>query len=188
MRDSKTSDCAGARRRAAQASAFACSLLLIAGCSQQAKPPKPRQQASPIAVPVVPRHGPAAGCADAIRVELDTGPEAAWTDDAGKPFPAARLDDFHDRVTAAFRAAADESCKTAAVAKRLKGIHRVLVLSAAGAAEPAFDTGESAGPGDLVFEWAFNEAALAVPDRKDIAMGLRCWADPQRSECADAGD
>lgn len=103
-------------------------------------------------------------------------------------FPAARLDDLEHRLGTAFHAAADGLCgDDPKLARALKPVSSVLVRSAAGAAEPTFYL-EPDQPGALVFEWYFADANLAVPERPAIEQGLRCWAEPERKDCADQGD
>lgn len=106
----------------------------------------------------------------------------------GTNFPAARLDDLERRLGTAFHAAADGLCgDDAKLARALKPVSSVVARSGAGASEPTFYL-DPERKGTLVFEWYFADADLAVPARADIEQGLRCWAEPERKDCADRGD
>lgn len=66
----------------------------------------------------------------------------------------------------------------------LSRFDRLLVQSGSGATETAFyEDPETHGPNALIFQWVFVEEGLATPDQDDIAMGIRCWADPDTSGC-----
>ncbi|MEO8374420.1 MAG: hypothetical protein ABI471_04290, partial [Sphingomonas bacterium] len=69
----------------------------------------------------------------------------------------------------------------------LKPVSSVVARSGAGASEPIFYL-DPEHKSTLVFEWYFADADLAVPPRADIEQGLRCWAEPERKDCADRGD
>jgi hypothetical protein len=164
--------------------------LLIGACSRPAPDAGSNAQVSSArvttaaAAPAAPAAKPS-GCSDKIQVALD---RPSLIDAGDKPFAAARLAAFEARAAAAFHRAANDDCKTAAVRKSLAAIHEVIVQSGAGATESTFYHEEGRRPDDLVFQWAFNEADLGIPKQADIELGLRCWADGARAECADKGD
>jgi hypothetical protein len=130
---------------------------------------------------------PSPGCADRIAYDLDSRSFAS--NGANRVFPAARLAAFRARAGRAFTAAADELCARKALpASKIEGLRRVVIQSASGAMETTLYRAREFGPASLVFQWAFAEADLAVPEKSDIQLGLRCWADPRRKECEDMGD
>jgi hypothetical protein len=145
----------------------------------------------PLLIPLVaaappPKAAPA-GCADRIAFDLD--PRSFASNGAGGTFPAARLAAFRTRAARAFTAAADELCARRALpAGKVAALRRVVIQSASGASETTLYRAREFGPASLVFQYAFVEADLAVPDKSDIQLGLRCWADPRRKECEDMGD
>lgn len=164
--------------------------LFAAGCSPAA--PKQERAAGEVrtAAPREARPKPApvkpAGCSARIAVVLDRpslfGPAQA-------ALPESRLAAFLEEAAAAFHRAADEACAgEPKVRKALAPVRRLLVQSASGAMDPTFFPDEEGKSDVLVFQWPFNEADLALPGRKDVEQGLRCWADPGRHECADIGD
>jgi hypothetical protein len=168
---------------------FTAALCLLAGACSPAAPGNRNAAQAPektiaAGVPATAAVKPV-GCSDEIQVELD---RPSLIDVGDRPFPAARLAAFETRAAAAFHRAANDGCKTAAVRKALAAIHKVIVQSGSGATESTFYHEEGRKPDDLVFQWAFNEADLGIPRRADIALGLRCWADGARAECADKGD
>ena len=129
-----------------------------------------------------PVSGIATGCADAITVTLARD---GWQGSNGRPFAPARLTAFRAAAATAFRKAGNHACATVpAVRRALASVKIVRVESGSGATEPTFyhDAGQ------LVFQYAFNEADLAMPSQAAIELGLRCHADPKRRECADMGD
>jgi hypothetical protein len=127
----------------------------------------------------------APGCADGLPVHLDRDPTAMvdW-----KTFPATRLEAFRAKAAGVFRAAADAACRSAPkVAAAMGPIRRILVQSGSGATEPVFYQVD--GSDDLlIFQYAFAEAKLAVPDPATIRQGLQCWADADGKGCEDMGD
>lgn len=162
----------------------ACCCLLIAACSR----PAPHEAGNVAATPEAVAPAPApklAVCSEAIQVVLD---RPSLIDAGDKPFAASRLAAFETKVASSLHAAADDACKTQAVRKALKPIRKIVVQSGSGATEATFYRAPADPPGQIFFQWAFNEAGLGVPERKDIESGLRCWADPDRKECADMGD
>jgi hypothetical protein len=166
----------------------ACVCLLVGACSRPAPEAMNDAKASRADVktaPVVAAATKAAGCSERIQIALD---RPSLIDAGDKPFPAPRLAAFERKAAASFHSAADNACKIAAVRKALAPIHKVIVQSGSGATESTFYRAEDRKPGELVFQWAFNEAGLGVPGQKDIELGLRCWADQKRKECADKGD
>jgi hypothetical protein len=109
--------------------------------------------------------------------------EADW-----KYFRPSALPAFRSRAEEAFRAAADRACREQPrVAAALKPIRKLVIQSGSGATEPVFYQ-EDGSDDALIFQYAFVEAKLGMPGREAIAQGLRCWADPDRKECADMGD
>ena len=163
--------------------------LMLIGCS--AATPDNRSEAAPkaAAVPVAAatsaKATPPKQCSDGIAIGLDR-PLMARED--GTNFPAARLDDLEHRLGTAFHAAADGLCSDdAKLARAFKPVSSVVARSGAGASEPTFYL-DPEHKGTLVFEWYFADADLAVPPRADIEQGLRCWAEPERKDCADQGD
>jgi hypothetical protein len=172
------------------------SALALGACSDRAPPDSHANQAeAPIATRPQPAPAPLAaerrkaasmGCADAIAIDLDRSgiAEQEW-----KPYPAARIDAFRRGAADAFRAAANHACsRDRRLAGALVPVRRVLIQSGSGAADPTFFDAEPGPHEALVFQWAFVEADLAIPDRAAIETGLRCWADPERKECEDLGD
>lgn len=122
------------------------------------------------------------GCADVIAVTL--APDG-WGTGEGKPFSRTRLTAFRGAAAAVFRKAGDHACATVpAVRRALASVKAVRIESGAGATEPTFYR----ATGQLIFQYAFNEADLALPSQAAIEQGLRCYADPKRRECADMGD
>ena len=108
---------------------------------------------------------------------------------ANRTFPASRLEAFRTGAEKAFREAADGLCRAGAVKpSAFAGLRKVILETASGTMEPTFFQDEQTGHDSLVFQWVFAEADLEVPDRKAIQLGLRCWNDPDRAECADQGD
>jgi len=161
-----------------------CCLAAVA-CSQAA--PDNRAQAEPIRS-TKPQPAPlkTTGCSEAIQVVLD---EHSFLDAGDKPFPAPRLHAFAGKAEAAFHRAADHACaRVSAVRKALAPVRKLVVQSGAGAMDATFYRAEGDEPGALFFQWTFNEARLDVPKQADIEQGLRCWAAPDREECADVGD
>jgi len=164
-------------------------LALLAGCSE----PSPGNQSAATQAPSVAHKvaatatnpEPAPGCSASIAVSLN---RPLMARENGATFPDARLADFQRRLQSAFHGAADALCADdAKVARALKPISSVAARSGAGASEPTFYI----DPDDkhaLAFEWYFADADLAVPPRRDIEQGLRCWAEPERKDCADRGD
>lgn len=112
---------------------------------------------------------------------------ASFVRDDLPAFAPERLDRFRVEAGAAFAAAAEAGCTAGDIpAVRLAGVRRLLVQSASGAAEAAFyEDAESQPAGTLVFQWAFAEAELALPDAADVRSGLACWAQPDRPACAE---
>lgn len=126
--------------------------------------------------------GSATGCTDAITVTLARD---GWQGSNGRPFAPARLTAFRVAAADAFRKAGNHACATVpAVRRALASVKIVRVASGSGATEPTFYR----DAGQLVFQYAFNEANLAMPSQAAIELGLRCHADPKRRECADMGD
>jgi hypothetical protein len=160
--------------------AIAC--LLIGACSRPAPEAGGNAQASP--APAATAAKPP-GCSDRIQVTLD---RASFIDLGDKPFPARRLAAFETSVASAFHHASNNACKNASVRKALAPLRTLIVQSGSGATEVTFYRAEDRKPAALVFQWAFNEAGLDLPKGADIESGLRCWADPDRKECADMGD
>src|SRR4051794_27887353 len=161
--------------------------LLIGACSRPA-PDADRNAPAPAATAAAAPAVPApklAGCSDKIQIVLD---RPSLIDTGGKPFPAARMAAFEGKVGSAFHGAAGEACKTPSVRGALAPVRRIVVQSGSGAADPTFFRLNEHKGDAIVFQWTFNEAALGVPERTDIELGLRCWADPDRKECADMGD
>ncbi|MEO6214441.1 MAG: hypothetical protein ABIO86_00300 [Sphingomonas sp.] len=161
--------------------------LMLIGCSDAT--PGNRSEAVPkaVAVPVATSAKPATlkRCSNGIAIGLD---RPLMARDDGTNFPAARLDDLKRRLGTAFHAAADGLCADdAKLARALKPVSSVVARSGAGASEPNFYL-DPEHKGTLVFEWYFSDADLAVPPRADIEQGLRCWAEPERKDCADRGD
>ena len=166
----------------------ACCCLLIGACSRGSPEAGSNAQTSLAPAknaPSAPLTPTPAGCSDQIEVVLD---RPSLIDAGDRPFPAPRLAAFEGNVAASFHAAADQACKTAAVRQALAPVRRIVVQSGSGAADPTFFLLNEHMDDALVFQWPFNEAGLGVPARKDIESGLRCWADPNRKECADMGD
>ncbi|MEO7689235.1 MAG: hypothetical protein ABIS51_08110 [Sphingomonas sp.] len=168
--------------------AASLSLMLI-GCSDATPGNRseaaPKAAAVPVAAATSAKAAPPTRCSDGIAIGLDR-PLMARED--GTNFPAARLDDLEQRLGAAFHAAADGLCADdAKLARALKPVLSVMARSGAGASEPTFYL-DPDHKGALVFEWYFADADLAVPPRADIEQGLRCWAEPERKDCADQGD
>jgi len=168
---------------------FLLAPLLLAGCSDasptgQSTAPHTPEATHKIAATAA-KTPPAPGCSAAIAVSLN---RSLMTRESGEAFPDARLDDFHRRLRSAFHGAADDLCTSdATFARALKPISSVLARSGAGASEPTFYA-DPDDKGALAFEWYFADADLAVPARRDIEQGLRCWAEPERKDCADRGD
>jgi len=155
------------------------SLSLLAAAVGALGTATPAATPSPITRPLT-----GGGCADAIVVTLAP---SGWrrNENDSESFSPARLKAFRATADAAFRRAADQACATVpAVRRALTSVKRVRVQHAAGATEPTFHRAD----GYLVFEYAFNETNLETPDRAAIQLGLRCYADPKRRECADQGD
>ena len=163
--------------------------LLLVGCSDASPDRQPTAPQTPAtthkAAASATKTPPISGCSAGIAVKLN---RSLMTGESGEAFPDARLSDFEHRLKSAFHGAADALCADdAKFARALKPIASVLARSGAGASEPAF----YADPDDksaLAFEWYFADADLAVPARRDIEQGLRCWAEPDRKDCADRGD
>ena len=168
---------------------FLLASLLLAGCSDASPARKSTTPHTPNATPSaaasVAKTPLTPGCSAGIAVKLN---RPLMTRESGEAFPDARLDDFQNRLQSAFHGAADALCADdAKLARALKPITSIQARSGAGASEPAF----YADPDDksaLAFEWYFADADLAVPARRDIEQGLRCWAEPERKDCADRGD
>ena len=163
--------------------------LMLIGCS--AATPDNRSEAAPkaAAVPVAAatsaKPTPPKQCSDGIAIGLD---RPLMVREDGTNFPAARLDDLEHRLGTAFHTAADGLCgDDAKLARALKPVSSVVARSGAGASEPNFYL-DPEQKGTLVFEWYFADADLAVPPRADVEQGLRCWAEPERKDCADRGD
>ncbi|MEP7007014.1 MAG: hypothetical protein ABI810_13605 [Sphingomonas bacterium] len=163
--------------------------LTLIGCSD-ATPANtsevvPKAVAVPVAAATSVKAAPPKRCSDGIAIGLDR-PLMARED--GTNFLAARLDDLEHRLGTAFHAAADGLCgDDTKLARALKPVSSVVARSGAGASEPTFYL-DPDHKGRLVFEWYFADADLAVPARADIEQGLRCWAEPERKDCADRGD
>jgi hypothetical protein len=131
--------------------------------------------------------GPAPGCADAIRYDLDRS--SFRTDGANRPIPPARLEPFRQKAAKAFRDAADGLCARKAIAAaKVAQIRRVVIQSAAGATETQLYEAREFGPHNLVFQWVFAEGALVVPTRRDIEDALVCRYHPEHKGCDDPGD
>jgi len=168
---------------------FLLAPLLLAGCSD-ATPAK--QSTTPHttaathrAAAIAAEKPPIPKCSAGIAVKLN---RSLMTRESGEAFPDARLDEFQHRLQSAFHGAADALCADdEKFARALKPISSVLVRSGAGASEPTFYA-DPDDKGALAFEWYFADADLAVPARRDIEQGLRCWAEPERKDCADRGD
>jgi hypothetical protein len=166
---------------------FLLAPLLMAGCSD-ASPTT--QSTAPHTLTtthkaIATKTPPAPGCSAGIAVKLN---RSLMTRESGEAFPDTRLDDFQHRLQSAFHGAADDLCANdAKFARALKPITSVLARSGAGASEPTFYA-DPDDKGALAFEWYFADADLAVPARPDIEQGLRCWAEPERKDCADRGD
>jgi hypothetical protein len=168
---------------------FLLASLLLAGCSdasparQSTAPHTPA--ATPKAAATAPKTPSAPGCSAGIALSLN---RPLMTRESGDAFPEARLADFQRRLQSAFHDAADHLCvNDAKFTRTLKPIASVTVRSGAGASEPTFYA-DPDDKGALAFEWYFADADLAVPPRRDIEQGLRCWAEPERQDCADRGD
>jgi hypothetical protein len=128
-----------------------------------------------------------AGCADGLSYDVDANSFAS--NGANRTFTASRLAAFRAQAARAFTAAADELCARKALpAGKIAALRRIVIQSASGAMETTLYRAREFGPASLVFQWAFAEADLAVPDKSDIQLGLRCWSDPRRKECEDMGD
>jgi hypothetical protein len=141
----------------------------------------PANSAAPAST-AAPASAPA--CALPERVELD----AASFEGSGVPaFPPQRLEAFRQNAATAFRSAAQSACAAGEIAPaRLAAVRRLLIQSASGATETAFyEDAESVGAGTLVFQYVFAEDDLAVPEAADIRVGLICWIDPGREQCAE---
>jgi hypothetical protein len=163
--------------------------LMLVGCSNATPANRsealPKTAAAPVAAAKTAKAAPLTRCSDGIAIGLDR-PLMARED--GTNFPTARLDDLEHRLGTAFHAAADGLCgDDAKLARALKSVSSVVARSGAGASEPTFYL-DPDHKGALVFEWYFADADLAVPPRPDIEQGLRCWAEPERKDCADRGD
>jgi hypothetical protein len=153
-----------------------------ANAAAAAPPSAPSANAATAANAAAPASAPA--CAVPERVELDV----ASFEGSGVPaFPPQRLEAFRQSAAAAFRLAAQSACAAGEIEPaRLAAVRRLLVQSASGATETAFyEDAEGAGAGTLVFQYVFAEDDLAVPEAADIRMGLICWTDPERAECAE---
>jgi hypothetical protein len=130
---------------------------------------------------------PAPGCADAIRYDLDKS--AFRTDGANRPIPAAALEPFRAKAAKAFRDAADALCaKRAIPAAKVALLKRVVIQNGAGATETQLYHAAEFGPHSLVFQWAFAEGPLSVPDRRDIERALVCEYHPEHKGCDEPGD
>jgi hypothetical protein len=164
----------------------ACSAPPDSDANQAAAPFATRSQPAAASRSAERRQAASRGCADAIAIDLDRSEIAGqeW-----KPYPAARLDAFRRGGADAFRAAANHACsRDRRLAGALVPVRKVLIQSGSGVADPTFFDAEPGPDHALVFQWAFVEADLAIPDRAAIETGLRCWADPDRKECEDLGD
>jgi hypothetical protein len=160
-------------------------LALPAACSPPVDPDARAEAGSANAAAPAAREPKAAGCAAGLAVDLDRS-EVAERD--WRAFPRARLDGFRSRAADAFRSAADAACRQQPeLAAKLKPIRTLLVQSGSGATEPVFYQ-EDGRDEALIFQYAFAEAKLGVPERDAIELGLRCWADAERKECAEMGD
>jgi hypothetical protein len=158
--------------------------FLLAACSPEKSENAAAAAAARRAAPQPPLKP--ASCTDKVAVELD---RASLSGPSQAPIAELRLIRFRGQAATAFHAAADEACRsTPAVKTAFAAVRRVIVQSGSGAADPTFFQLDEGKPDTIVFQWAFNEASLAVPERKDIATGLRCWADRDRAECADLLD
>lgn len=170
--------------------------LALAACRQQPEPKiRPEEESHALAPPRAEppsrsrasRKAQAPGCAGQIPFALNAA--SFDSNGAGRTFPASRLEAFRIKAESAFRQAADGLCRSGAVkAKAYAPLQRVIVESASGAMDPTFFQDDQTGTGTLVFQWTFAEADLALPERKAIEQGLRCWNDPDRPECGDLGD
>jgi hypothetical protein len=129
----------------------------------------------------------AAGCADAIRYDLD--PKAFRTDGANRPIPTARLEPFRLRASRVFREAANGLCARKGIpAAKVAGLRRVVIQNGAGATETQLYEASEFGPRSLVFQWVFAEGPLSVPERSDVERALVCWAHPKHRGCDEPGD
>jgi hypothetical protein len=128
-----------------------------------------------------------AGCADAIRFDLDPG--WATTDFGRGRIPAARLEPFRRQAAKVFREAADGLCARKAIpARDVAALRRVVIQNGAGATETVLYVAPEFGPHSIVFQWTFAEGPLSVPPRRDVESALLCWAHPRRKGCDAPGD
>lgn len=169
--------------------AVALAPLLLLGCSDASPANQSAAMQTPAVAPTkaatVAKTPVAPGCSAGIAVSLN---RPLMARESGEVFPDARLVDFQRRLQLAFHSAADTLCADdAKFAGALKPIASVVARSGAGASEPTFYI-DPDDKGALAFEWYFADVDLDVPARRDIAQGLRCWAGPARTDCADRGD
>jgi hypothetical protein len=128
-----------------------------------------------------------AGCADAIRYDLDRS--AFRVDGANRPIPVARLEPFRRQAAERFREAADGLCARKAIpAAGVAKIKRVVIQNGAGATETQLYQAREYGGDSLVFQWVFAEGKLSVPKRSDVERALVCRFRPKTKGCDEPGD
>lgn len=121
----------------------------------------------------------AAGCAEGLRVEIDSGSFAA----SGAAPSAAAVEALRGEAERSFRRVADALCAGGTLpTAAFRPFRRLLVQQADGADNAAFWAGEGTPrAGDLVFQAVFRAGgarpALAVPPDEDLREGLICWND-----------